>query len=130
MDRIQNGTTDIKSSLYLLDFIDSMGKILFNTEKGEYCFRQLYDEYIKQVCKTEKDMTEILATIIGYIYCGISYTKESSIDLLPDRKLNLEENSISLKNISNYSNIQLKYVLKKSGILLYAEILKLIFLKI
>lgn len=117
MNSIQNGTADIKDSLYLLDFLDSIGKILFNTERGEYYFRQLYEEHIKQICKTEKDISESLAAIIGYIYIGIFYTKESSIDILPDIKLNSEGNgrgeTIIFNNISNYSNLGLKYVIKK-----------------
>lgn len=71
-----------------LDFIDSIGRAVYSVDRDYVYTEQLYKEWTERPYETEREIYVTLESIIGYIYCGIMYTKENMYDLLPDIDLN------------------------------------------
>lgn len=85
-----NNIDNVNISKQSLDFIDLIGRAIYNVNRDYVYTEHFYKEWIEKMCETEREISVTLESIIGYIYCGLMYTKESMYDFLPNVDLNYE----------------------------------------
>lgn len=91
-----DGTTDtthninMNISIQTLDFIDSLGKVIYRIDRDYHYIDNFYKHWIEHISEIGGKSSLVIGAITGYIYCRIIYADEISYDLLPDVHLNYD----------------------------------------
>jgi len=87
LDKEKDAIDFVTDCMFSLDFLKEISNVIFSKNRDMVTVGHFYDQWLKTSGATEYKIPFNLGIILGYVYCGILFTKEHWFDLLPDADL-------------------------------------------
>lgn len=116
-DQERDAVDFVTNSMYSLGFLKDISDVIFSPNRDKLTVGQFYDRWLQASGAKEPKIPFNLGAILGYIYCGVLFTKEHWFDLLPDVDFDKADPEWGFSSTSYVSpqnpNPDLKYVVRR-----------------
>lgn len=108
----------VTGCMFSLDFLECITDVVFSPNPDAITVGHFYDQWLKASGAKENKIPFSLGAIFGYLYCGILFTKEHWLDVLPDVDFATADEGWGISGVSftapNLINsASLKYVVRR-----------------
>ncbi len=84
LEKAKDAVDLVTASMFSLDFLEVITDVIFSPKRHEVTVGRFYDQWLQASGAKEPKIPFSLGAILGYLYCGLLFTKEHWFDLLPD----------------------------------------------
>ena len=107
----------VTDSMFSLEFLKDISDVIFSPNRDNLTVGQFYDQWLQMSGDKQPKIPFSLGAILGYIYCGILFTKEHWFDLLPDIEFDKADAEWGFVNTTYVApqepNPSLKYAIRR-----------------
>jgi hypothetical protein len=113
----KNAVDFVTDAMFSLDFLKSISDVIFSKESKGVTVVQFYEAWLKNIDAKDIKVPFNLGAILGYLYCGLLFTKEHWFELLPKEKLTSVNASWGISGVSCEAPLNntpdLRYVVRR-----------------